>query len=69
MAKGIDWEFIRSEYEETAKPIRAIARENDVSHGAIQRRIKKKSERGFVATTKLYRGTRGWKFRSRYHAC
>ena len=30
--------------------------------------LKKKSERGLVATTKLYRGTRGWKFRSRYQA-
>jgi len=41
MAKGIDWEFIRSEYEETTKSIRLMAKENDVTHGAIQRRIKK----------------------------
>ena len=41
MAKGIDWEFIRSDYEETTKSIRLIAKENDVTHGAIQRRIKK----------------------------
>ncbi len=40
MAKGIDWDFIRSEFEETTKSIRQIARENYISHGAIQRRAK-----------------------------
>lgn len=40
MAKGIDWEFIRSEYEETPKSERLIAEENGVSHGAIQRKRK-----------------------------
>jgi len=40
MAKGIDWDFIRSEFEETTKSIRQIARENHISHGAIQRRAK-----------------------------
>ena len=41
MAKGIDWDFIKSEYEETTKSVRLIATENGVSHGAIQQRIKK----------------------------
>jgi len=40
MAKGIDWDFIRSEFEETTKSIRQIARENHITHGAIQRRAK-----------------------------
>lgn len=40
MAKGIDWEFIRSEYEETPKSERLIAEQNGVSHGAIQRKRK-----------------------------
>ncbi|MCD4699778.1 MAG: P27 family phage terminase small subunit [Phycisphaerae bacterium] len=37
MAKNIDWEFIRTEYEETTKSVRMIARENNITHGAIQR--------------------------------
>ena len=41
MAKGIDWDFIRVEYEETTKSIRLIASENGISHGAIQQRVKK----------------------------
>jgi len=40
MAKDIDWDYIRDDYENTTKSIRLLARENDVSHGAIQRRIK-----------------------------
>ena len=40
MAKGIDWDFIRSEYEETTKSVRLIARENNITHGAIQRMAK-----------------------------
>jgi len=47
MAKGIDWEFIRTEYEETTKSVRLIARENDITHGAIQRRAKKNSWKKF----------------------
>lgn len=43
MAKGIDWEFIREEYESTDLPVREIARRNDVTHGAIQRRAKKEN--------------------------
>ncbi len=41
MAKGIDWVNIRDEYESTDTPIREIARRNDITHGAIQRRAKK----------------------------
>jgi P27 family predicted phage terminase small subunit len=43
MAKGIDWDFIRIEYEETTKSIRLIATENAITHGAIQRRAKKEN--------------------------
>lgn len=43
MAKDIDWDFIKSEYEETPKSIRRIARENGVTHGAIQRNANKQS--------------------------
>ncbi len=43
MAKGIDWENIREEYESTDLPVREIARRNDVTHGAIQRRSKKEN--------------------------
>lgn len=43
MAKGIDWENIREEYESTDLPVREIARRNDVTHGAIQRRAKKEN--------------------------
>ncbi|WP_345993753.1 P27 family phage terminase small subunit [Sulfurimonas sp. HSL-1716] len=38
MAKGIDWEYIRSEFEETTKSENLIAEQNDVSRGALQRR-------------------------------
>jgi len=41
MAKNIDWDFIRTEYEETTKSVRLIAHENDITHGAIQRTAKK----------------------------
>jgi len=41
MAKGIDWENIQVEYEETNKSVRQIATENGITHGAIQRRTKK----------------------------
>ncbi|MFK5937713.1 MAG: P27 family phage terminase small subunit [Sulfurimonas sp.] len=40
MAKNIDWEFIRADFEETTKSIRLIARENNITHGAIQRMAK-----------------------------
>lgn len=40
MAKDIDWDFIRTEYEETTKSVRLIARENNITHGAIQRAAK-----------------------------
>ncbi len=43
MAKGIDWENIREEYEGTDMPVREIARRNDITHGAIQRRAKKEN--------------------------
>jgi len=43
MAKDIDWEHIREEYESTDFPVREIARRNDVTHGAIQRRAKKET--------------------------
>jgi len=43
MAKGIDWENIREEYESTDIPVREIARRNDITHGAIQRRAKKEN--------------------------
>jgi len=43
MAKGIEWELIKSDYEETTKSVRLIAKEHDISHGAIQRRIKKEN--------------------------
>lgn len=41
MAKDIDWDFIRTEFEETTKSVRLIARENNITHGAIQRMAKK----------------------------
>ncbi|MBL4730774.1 MAG: P27 family phage terminase small subunit [Sulfurimonas sp.] len=40
MSKNIDWDFIRTEYEETTKSVRLIARENNITHGAIQRMAK-----------------------------
>lgn len=43
MAKDIDWNFIKTEYEETTKSIRMIAREHNITHGAIQRAIKKEN--------------------------
>ena len=43
MAKGIDWDEIRDQYENTDLPVREIARRNDVTHGAIQRRAKKEN--------------------------
>lgn len=46
MAKGIDWDFIRSEYEETTKSERTIALENNISHGAIQSRRSKDKKNG-----------------------
>jgi len=46
MAKGIDWEFIRSEYEETPKSERLIAEENGTTHGTIQARRRKDKKNG-----------------------
>lgn len=46
MAKDIDWDFIRTEYEETTKSERLIATENGITHGAIQTRRKKDKESG-----------------------
>ena len=43
MAKGIDWSEIKEQYENTDLPVREIARQHDISHGAIQRRAKKES--------------------------
>lgn len=43
MAKGIDWEYVRDQYENTDLPVREIARQNDITHGAIQRRAKKEN--------------------------
>jgi P27 family predicted phage terminase small subunit len=40
LAKDIDWAHIRTEYEETTKSVRMIARENNITHGAIQRTAK-----------------------------
>lgn len=40
MAKKIDWDFIKSEYEETDKSIRRIAQENGISDTAIRKKIK-----------------------------
>lgn len=41
MRKKYDWDFIQSEYQETDKSIRKIAKENNISEGAIRSRIKK----------------------------
>lgn len=46
MAKGIDWDFIKSEYEETTKSIRLIAEQNNITHGAIQAQIRKAKKNG-----------------------
>jgi P27 family predicted phage terminase small subunit len=43
MAKSIDWKHIKSEYEETFKSVRQIAKENNISHSSIQKRIKAES--------------------------
>ena len=40
MAKPIDWQHIRSEYEETFKSVRQIAKENCITHSTILRRAK-----------------------------
>ena len=63
MAKGIDWENIREEYESTGLPVREIARRNDVTHGAIQRRAKKENwsrvDIDAVVTDKALVGSKG----------
>jgi len=41
MAKVINWKHIKSEYEETLKSVRSIARENDIAHATIQKKAKK----------------------------
>lgn len=43
MARVIKWVHIKSEYEDTFKSIRQIAKENQVTHSAIQKRAKKES--------------------------
>ncbi|SFV53948.1 hypothetical protein MNB_SM-6-1110 [hydrothermal vent metagenome] len=40
MKKTINWQHIQSEYEETFKSVRQIAKENNITHSAIQKRIK-----------------------------
>jgi len=46
MAKGIDWDLIRSEYEETPKSERLIAEEHGIAHGTIQTRRRKDKKAG-----------------------
>ena len=43
MRKKIDWKLIKSEYEDSFKSVRSIAKENSVSHSAIQQKAKKES--------------------------
>jgi P27 family predicted phage terminase small subunit len=41
MRKKIEWKHIQSEYEDSFKSVRSIAKENNVSHSAIQQKAKK----------------------------
>jgi len=41
MRKKIEWDLIKSEYEDSFKSIRCIAKENNISHSAIQQKAKK----------------------------
>ena len=43
MAKNIEWNTIKSEYEDSFKSVRSIAKDKGVSHTAIQRRAKKEN--------------------------
>ena len=57
MKKIINWQHIQSEYEETFKSVRQIAKENNITHSAIQKRIKleqwKKLDTGLLTDKQL----------------